>query len=703
MDTEIRIEVIDHKSPHLEAVMALGRTNAKTLGFMPKGGFIDHAAKGHIFIALSPQSKCIGYLMYRVTLQKAIVVHLCVDKEWRGKHIAKQLVKYLINITKHLYLIELSCRRDYKLNDMWAAFGFVARQNKAGNSKDGKLLTVWQLEHGHTNLLTLLTQQEISSKLCAVIDANIFYDLDKDNINRHIEDSKSLLADWLQPDVELCLTDEIYNEIERYDNISRREALRKLASNFTRLNCKQEEFERISQAILKYFPEQMTERDASDLRHLARAIASQSPFFITRDRGILDKEESIYEDFKISILRPSDFIIRLDEIRREADYQPVRLAGTLIERRLVQSGQQNLLTEAFLANTIGEEKVDFQQRLRIFFSEPQRFESVIAWDEKQEPLALIVYDRQKRHELNIPILRVKKNYALSPTILRHLIILSIKISAQENRQFTIITDPYLEDFAIRAISQDNFFHIENGWIKTNLATITTASELSNYLRYLSNNYGEEYKFCLKIADSLSEEDAIQNIQLMTSIERSIYPAKIIDAKIPNFIVPIRPVWAVNLFDEELAKQNIFGAQKELALKREVVYYRKIKNSGGLKAPGRILWYVSQGKQTGYYQVKAIRACSRLDEVIIDTPKSIFRQFRRLGVYSFKDVLSTADNNLENKLMAIRFSDTEMFKTPIYFEEIKEVLGNNFTLQSPYKITEQQFYKLYNKGMFKERR
>ncbi|NJL10370.1 MAG: hypothetical protein HC908_09950 [Calothrix sp. SM1_7_51] len=161
------------------------------------------------------------------------------------------------------------------------------------------------------------------------------------------------------------------------------------------------------------------------------------------------------------------------------------------------------------------------------------------------------------------------------------------------------------------------------------------------------------------------------------------------------------MWAEDLFDEELAKQNLFGARKELALKREIVYYCKVKNFEVLKAPGRILWYVSQGKQAGYHQVKAIRACSRLDEVIIDTPKSLFTQFRRLGVYSFQDVLKAANNKLENKIMAIKFSDTEMFNTPIYFQDVQKILDNHFTFQSPYKINAKQFYQLYNKGIYQE--
>jgi hypothetical protein len=66
METTIRIETIDDKSPYLDTVIALGQANAKTLGHMPRGGFIDYAGKRQIIVAFSPQDKCIGYLMYRV-------------------------------------------------------------------------------------------------------------------------------------------------------------------------------------------------------------------------------------------------------------------------------------------------------------------------------------------------------------------------------------------------------------------------------------------------------------------------------------------------------------------------------------------------------------------------------------------------------------------------------------------------------------
>ncbi|MEH2373952.1 hypothetical protein [Nostoc sp.] len=144
-----------------------------------------------------------------------------------------------------------------------------------------------------------------------------------------------------------------------------------------------------------------------------------------------------------------------------------------------------------------------------------------------------------------------------------------------------------------------------------------------------------------------------------------------------------------------ASKKLFGLL-EIALKREVVYYCAKR---AMQAPGRILWYVSKsgtGKNSSY-TLKAIRACSRLDEIVIGKPKELYRRFRRLGVFDFKDILKIADNDLNKDIMAVKFSDTELFKNPIILEDIKKMLGRNISVQSSSKITTENFKILYNIG------
>src|SRR5208337_5573619 len=103
--------------------------------------------------------------------------------------------------------------------------------------------------------------------------------------------------------------------------------------------------------------------------------------------------------------------------------------------------------------------------------------------------------------------------------------------------------------------------------------------------------------------------------------------------VPTFIVPIKPKWASELFDEHLASQYLYGSKPELALNRENIYYRS-KKQKIISSPGRIIWYVS--KDSTFTGTMSAKACSYIDQVIIDKPKELYRLFRRLGVYGWKD-------------------------------------------------------------------
>ena len=129
--------------------------------------------------------------------------------------------------------------------------------------------------------------------------------------------------------------------------------------------------------------------------------------------------------------------------------------------------------------------------------------------------------------------------------------------------------------------------------------------------------------------------AIESAGAETSrFESRLWPAKISDCEIANYIVPIQPRWAQELFDDGLSAENLYGRKQELGLNVEGVYYRAAR-PGGIQSPARILWYVSHEDNTG--GSKSIRACSRLCNVKVATAKELFKEYRRLGIYEWKDV------------------------------------------------------------------
>lgn len=140
---EFSIEETDSNSQYLEKIIQLGDANSATLGFLPYGAFRRLADEGRILTCIAPRVGCVGYLLYGISNYRVKLTHLCVDEMWRGKGIAKALIRHLREKTHHLYGILASCRRDYNLDGMWASLGFCAAHERPGRSKDGTILTEW--------------------------------------------------------------------------------------------------------------------------------------------------------------------------------------------------------------------------------------------------------------------------------------------------------------------------------------------------------------------------------------------------------------------------------------------------------------------------------------------------------------------------------------------------------------------------------
>lgn len=228
------IEFIDNKNKFFLDVKTLGRRNSATLGFMPDGGFEDHAKNGCIIVAHDNKSLA-GYLMYRVVfrLSRVSIVHLCVSEDYRGKGVSTALLKALKEKYKRTYRgISLSCRTDFTYaSNVWKNFGFVPLDKVRSRSYDENYLNRWWYDFNHPNLFSVSP----SSKVKALLDMNIIVKLretENSKVVSPLEDPRSLLADWLIDEAELCFAPEVYNEIDRDKNLQRATKTRKFLSSF---------------------------------------------------------------------------------------------------------------------------------------------------------------------------------------------------------------------------------------------------------------------------------------------------------------------------------------------------------------------------------------------------------------------------------------------------------------------------------------
>jgi GNAT superfamily N-acetyltransferase/predicted nucleic acid-binding protein len=670
----VTIEAIDPSSAHLAKVIELGRAHSGTLGLFPEGAFRDYAARKGIFVALE-NGACIAYLLFRYSRDRAVIVHLCIDDAHTGKGLARQLVEHLRKSTTHVRGIGLNCRRDYAANNVWPRLGFAAVSDKPGRGKQGKELNYWWLDHGHATLFSESNRQQVEDRLAVVIDHNVFLDLHEKSNN----DSLALQADWLRDTVELCVTSENLNEISRHADSTGRRVQRAFATGFLNLESKHDAFTAAYNSLRKHFPATLSEQDESDLRHLARSVAGSATAFATRDAALLDRAGEIYESHRLIVAHPSELIVRVDELQRGSDYQPARLAGTALKIARVTTSQIDAVTKRFQNSRDSETKAKFQAAIRHCLSHPHQIECNAVTDATGALFAVVALDRRTTGVLDLPLFRVSRD-AVGSTLAKHIALHALGKAAAEGRTVVRVSDDCPSDIVLNSLRRDRFVATDQGWARPCLATVGQISEMAAQLDALKPAVPKDALRVDAWKDALASGDVGQLLEF----ERTFWPAKLKGASIPSFIVPIKVHWASQLFDHELANEQLFGG--ELNLNREAVYYRSARPSCGLVAPSRIFWYVSGDRHTA--KSSQIRAVSFLDEVIVGKPKPLFHRFQRLGIYRWQNVFELAGKDIEKPIMALRFSDTVALKQPVQLDALRRILrscGKGVSLVSPFKI------------------
>jgi len=691
----MRIQTIDENSPFLKSVIKLGDENRKFLGFFPQKAFRKGASDGLILCAVDNAGKFSGYLLYYVAYERAVIQQLCVDTEVREKGVGRALVERLKEVTDHLDGILLHCRRDFPSHQFWPEVGFVAVGEKSGRGKKKQsVLTRYWYDHGHRKVFSRDVEE---AKVVAVMDANVIFDLQ--DLNDKENECAALLADWLNENVEFKITDEVLNEINRQRDDCERSRRRQFAGRFSRVEHVPSQVEDILKELQAFLPKTKKPSDRSDHRQLAMAVSGSVEFFLTQDADLCQYTNQIFHRLGITVVHPAEFVLRIDELLRRVDYQPVRLSGSQIKLRRVRSDDVTMLAGEFLSYWAGERIGRFEGRLRSVLSQTETNKGLLIEDVDNKKLGLIVVSQEKE-VFSIPFFRVR-NGTLAPTLARAITMLLVKQSCALSKSYsiTVVTESHLDKRICASLQELGFSKSGDTWVKINTVGIEEPTDMASKIRSFCAKYPTHRHTSEEVSDLIEDcGRAGVSHDFILKTERKIWPGKLASCSLPIFIVPIQPRWAMHLFDEDLAKQDLFGADTNISLVCENVYYRG-KYPKVLKAPGRIIWYVSYDKK--YQGSKSIRACSVLHEVVFGRAKELFNRFDRLGIYDWNHVRGTAKGNAEGEIMAFRFGLTETFRNPITWEEAQSILrahrGTEPPLSTPVKIAEDCFKVIYTHG------
>ena len=678
----------------------LGNKNSSTLGFMPEGAYKENARRGQILIAFEGD-QIMGYLFYNINNRGNFVyiVHLCVSEKFRRMGVSHELISELKARTRSLYRgIRVKCRRDYGIDQVWANENFLPKGDVPGRSKKtNTLLTFWWFDHGHPDLFSIAIDNLPFDSLITAMDANIFFDLQEEP-NSHSQSSHALTADWLEGCITLCVTSELYNEINRNRDLKSRRKARRHAEQFHQLKASDEALDQQIRALRKFFPDTLTKSANSDLRQLAFSLVNSAEVFVTRDEKLLRLSKEIFSQFGMRILNPSALIVMQDSIVRESEYYPERYRGTLLSCSKVD------LKDAGIEHRIlapQDEKVGKLRRvLNNCLADPRNCE-VLKFHSEEDLHAVVAY-QYKEDLLEIPIFRVLPNKTTG-SLARHLLMQVCIESVKKGCSVIKVTDSYIPAQIERALSDLKFTFSED-WIKVSIPFVGSIKSFQKNLSGITCDVFPRNTTQNGILKNF-ERAVTENTLDVYPFERFFWPSKFSEVEIPTYLISIQPRWAMHLFHSDLASQDLFGGDPKLVFSLENAYYRSGRPNH-YRAPARILWYVS--KDSGSFRgTQAICACSYLDEIILDKPKVVYKALKKLGIYKWKDVLSVAKGDIGNEIMGLRFSHTELFSTSIDIQKLRvlwpRIEGKPFTPpQSPVEVSKNMFLEIYSIGQHVEK-
>ena len=350
------LKFINHKDPFLEKVITLGKRNSSTLGLMPRDAYVEQSRKRCIVIVFE-NDELIGYCLFRTTSSKnrISITQVCVDTKYKGQGVARMLLDIIQEKYKHQFAgMLVSCREDYQACHLWESYGFVKETRVRSRSIEEHYLIKFWFDFGQPNLFTSAND---FGELNVVLDLNIFIKL-KDKSIGH-EEISFLFSDWLIDEVDYYYAKETLNEIHRDRDFERTNSTRQYLKNFKELSSNPKESQ-------KYLPELETlhsgksQNHISDRKQLAECKACGIQYFITLDEEMLSNADLIYEKFGMSILRPSVFILEIDELKNKLLYEPVRLHGAQYEVKRPDSQELLVAIDQFFVNSQGEKKNEFR-------------------------------------------------------------------------------------------------------------------------------------------------------------------------------------------------------------------------------------------------------------------------------------------------------------------------------------------------------
>jgi len=314
------IETVSPGSPYYERVIELGNANSATLGHLPYSAIEEAAAEGRV-LAWVEDGEFKGYALYRKRIRAGDIslTHLCVNRDRRGRGIARELVEGIVEGNPNRAGIHLSCRKDYDADGMWPQLGFRRLGEKPGRSRAGHPLVTWWRAIAAQGLFEESEQEE--ARLLVAIDTNVLLDIVE---QRDFPASLALTADWVTDVAELAVTAQSRSELS--NQRPREEGFESALSEFRALEPSDDAWQ-AALGQLEVEPS-VAVLGGGDLRVVVQASTGGAAYLVSRDEGLLNQAERIGQKTGLNLVGPDDFLLCLQSLGGDHSHQTRAIAAS---------------------------------------------------------------------------------------------------------------------------------------------------------------------------------------------------------------------------------------------------------------------------------------------------------------------------------------------------------------------------------------
>ncbi len=703
-------------APFVSEVQANADVERDALGFLPATVYQNGAKEGNLYVAVCEEDNTpvyAGHLLFRCVFPTARIVQLFVAPRFRRHEVGRKLLQTLVDLTEKLSFLHITAgvASDLPANGFYQKMGFVISRTRPGGESRNRTINV-RVKHLDTlDLFKMvaddsqglgLVDRLAKRQAVYVIDLNVFWDVVKRRPRS--EYGNEVVGAAFHRLINLVITREFVRELQRSSINPSNDPALEFALQLPILSDPEPSvvrtiIDKIAPLVFpaKYAAGTMSDRDGSDLVHLAIAIHHSANAFVTSEKAILQASELIRSLYGVEVIHVESLSSVLRATQKPIPTFRAQLSSDTLY--VVSLAQSTATLEIFLKETSApaEFREDFlnasaidASRNRIAVSSDKEIVCLASWDSNaglqgRTKVRLIANEEHPAVEtaLNCIIHQVCREASRARPALLLLTIPngqteSEKVALQHGFQPTEILrgeEVRMQKVCIgRPITSKNWLRVRR-----------VLEQCSGLL--FEQNVPSLDKSDIPIPFATS--DGGKRTILLSKLEKMLSPTLIALPSRPGCIAPIRRGYAEQLL--EGAPQMSLTPKQEAFLFSERVYFSAVRNSH-LFIPGMPLLFYESGGDGG--RASAI-AVVRVLKTEIHVKSQVPREDLRHGVVD----AGKLENLLSNESIAVTsFDNVIIFENPVKLERLRQLdCIDAANLVSARRITHEQLVSILEEG------